>query len=113
MVSPPNNPIFKDCIEDIVHTCKLKLYKAGALDVTGPGCLIKFIKKHKREKYVDSLLFYNSTRNPFMFLINQNVIIYYKNVVIIESYSEYRSEQKLFEKIPHYSKLWLTRNIYN
>jgi hypothetical protein len=113
MVSPPNNPIFKACIEDIVHNCSLKLYKTGALDITGPGCLIKFIKVHKEEKYVDSLLFYNSTRNIIEFLRTQNVIIYYKNIAIIESYNEYRSEQKLFQKSPHYSELWLKRDIYN
>jgi len=113
MVSPPNNPIFKGSIEDIVNNCKLRLYKTGPLDITGPGCLIKIIKKHREETYVDSLLFYNSTRNPIEFLITQNVVIYYKTTAIIESYSEYRNEQKIFQKSSHYSDLWLRRDIYN
>lgn len=113
MVSPPNNPIFKDCIESIVNSCKFKLYKVGKLEVTGPGCLMKFVKKHRGENYVNKLQAYHSTTSIYYYLKYRDDTIIYNNKVIIQSYSEYRSEQKLFQKSAHYSQLWLNRNIYN
>jgi len=113
MVSPPNNPIFKDCIEDIIDSCRLRLYKTSSLDITGPGCLMKNIKANKGDAYINSLLFYNSMRGLIEHLKTHNLTICYKNTVIIESYSEYRSEQKIFQKTKHYANLWLMRDIYN
>ena len=113
MVSPPNNPIFKGCIDDIVRSCKFKLYKFGKLDITGPGCLLKFVKKYRGNKYVNKLSFYNTTTSIYDYLRYNDVIIVYKNTVILQSYNEYRSEQKLFQKTTHYAKLWWRRDIYN
>jgi len=107
MVSPPNNKIFKDCIEDIVNSCKFKLYKSTPLDITGPGCLIEIIQKNKDEKYIYSVKFYKGL------ISYPSEKIWYNNLVLFEAYLDYRSEQKLFQKMPHYSQLWFTRNVYN
>jgi mannosyltransferase OCH1-like enzyme len=113
MVSPPNNPIFKECIEDIVSSCKRKVYKFGKLDLTGPGCLMKFVKKHKGDKYINTLSFHNSTTSIYQYLRYKDVIVVYNNKAILRSYAEYRSEQKIFQKTAHYSHLWLSHNVYN
>jgi len=113
MISPPNNPIFKDCIEDIVRSCKLKLYKSGPLDITGPGLLLKYIKRHKDDKVLYDTPFYTSSRNIFNIIKYHVYTIYYNNKPILEGYIEYRNEQQIFQKTEHYSKLWLKRDIYN
>jgi mannosyltransferase OCH1-like enzyme len=113
MVSPPNNPIFKDSIEDIVRSCKLKLYKFGKLDLTGPGCLMKFVKKYKGTNYINKLPFHNSTTSIYQYLRYKDVTVVYNNRAIVRSYAEYRSEQKIFQNNPHYSQLWLSHDVYN
>jgi mannosyltransferase OCH1-like enzyme len=113
MVSPPNNPIFKETIEDIVRSSRLKLYKTGYLDITGPGCLLRVIEKNRGYTYIYSVNFYYSYKNIYDFIKSKVIAIYYNNTLIFESYPEYRYEQNLFEKTPHYSKLWLARDVYN
>jgi len=113
IVSPPNNPIFKGCIDEIIHNCKLKLYKTGPLDITGPGCLFKNINKYKDNKYIYTVPFYTSTNAIYNIVLYHSYTINYNNTRIIESYPEYRREQKLFQKLPHYLELWQNHNVYN
>jgi mannosyltransferase OCH1-like enzyme len=109
MVSPPNNPIFKHCIDDIVNSCKLKLYKNGVLDITGPCLLGQMIKQHISLDHIHTLPFKMIWfRNP----PTNDVEIQYNGDVIIKSYKEYRAEQKSFQKTTHYSQMWMNREVY-
>lgn len=105
MVSPPNNPIFKKCIDDVVNSCKNKLYKRNPLDITGP-CLLA-------EIYIKE---YSDTINSFKFDLKESPsghIIRYNNKEILKIYKDYRKDQGYFQKTYHYGTLWLTGNVYN
>jgi hypothetical protein len=41
----------------------------------------------------------------------ENII--YKNIRILETYNSYRVKQKNDFNIPHHTKLWLNKQIYN
>ena len=114
MVSPPNNPIFKASIDEIVYSSKHKLYRANSLDITGPCHLNRIIENHDPSINIKKLPIYHNYNSilPFwLFPMQPN--IYYKNKIILKGYAEYRREQTLFSKTEHYSTLWNKRNIYN
>jgi len=104
MISIPNNPVFKYCIDDIVNSCKFKLYKNDPLDITGPGLLAYIVMKYYPDKY-----------NVFVKFIHSNNSIKFinSNSTILSEYSEYRNDQKKFQKTKRYSELWLSGNVYN
>ena len=109
MVAPPNNQIFKYCIDDIVNSCKLKLYKSGVLDITGPCLLGEIIEKHISLEHIETLPFKMIWfRNP----PTNDVEIQYNGDPIIRSYKEYRAEQKSFQKTKHYADMWMSRDVY-
>ena len=109
MAAPPNNPIFKFCIDDIVNSCKMKLYKNGVLDITGPCLLGQMIKEHISLEHIERLPFKMIWfRNP----PTNDVEIQYNGDVIIKSYKEYREEQKSFQKTRHYGEMWMSRDVY-
>lgn len=112
IVSPPKNSIFRACIDDIVNSCKFKLYKAGTLDVTGPCLLGRIIMinmktQDEKKRYVDSLDFYHKNVN------NKDLEIWYKDQKLFMGYPEYRDDQKIFQKTEHYSIMWNKKDIYN
>jgi mannosyltransferase OCH1-like enzyme len=114
MVSPPNNLIFKYCIDDIVNSCRLKLYFITAVDITGPRLLKKILEKHAEPGYEKRIKFQFSRDS----IINKSVKdrnerILYNNIEIFAGYSEYRAEQKLFQNGEHYDSLWQKRDVYN
>jgi mannosyltransferase OCH1-like enzyme len=104
MISIPNNIIFIHCINDIVNSCKFKLYKNSPLSVTGPGLLGYIIMKYEPDKYNEYVKFIHED-GGIIKVINDDIII-------LGEYSEYRYDQKLYPKKKHYHKLWLTKNIY-
>jgi mannosyltransferase OCH1-like enzyme len=111
IMSSPKNPIFRACIDDIVNSCKFKLYKSGTLDVTGPCLLGRVIlanmKSLKEKKdYIDSLDFYHKFEN-------QNLEIWYKDQKLFIAYPAYRNDQNNFQKSEHYSIMWEKKDIYN
>jgi len=112
MVSPPDNSIFKHCIDDIVNSCKLKLYYITAVDITGPRLLKKILEKHAEPGYEKTCRFHFS-RNTFYQIFGRNEKIFYENKEILVSYKEYRAEQKMFQKGEHYDALWEKRDVYN
>jgi mannosyltransferase OCH1-like enzyme len=111
IVSPPNNPTFRGCIDTIVNNCKLKLYKASPLDVTGPCLLANVLmanmkSQNEKKKYTDSLDFYHKVDN-------KNLEIWYKDQKLFIGYYEYREDQKKFQKSEYYSVMWEKKDIYN
>jgi mannosyltransferase OCH1-like enzyme len=103
MVSPPNNKIFKYCIDNIVESCKFKLYRSGTLDITGPCLLGRIILKHNPDKYDNYIK--NYTWN------GENILN--DNIPIFSQYVNYRKNQLMFQKAKHYDELWRERSVYN
>jgi hypothetical protein len=111
MVSPPNNKVFKKCIDEIVESCKLKLYRSNSLDITGPCQLSRMMDSSID---INTLPTYHGyDLNVIFSLFTPQGVVYYKGKRILVSYPEYRDEQKLFQKSAHYSKLWDTKDVYN
>jgi len=111
LVSPPNNEIFKDCIDDIVKSCKKRLYRRNVLDITGPCMLGRILGKKYSEDYGDTVRFEYSN-------INGNFWDYYpgisyKGEVILKHYNTYRKEQNTTQKGDHYNYLYSIGNVYN
>ena len=102
MISPPNNIIFKYCIDDIVNSCKFKLYKNNSLDITGPCLLGRMFLNYFPDKYD------KYTKN---FEWNGNNIVD-GDTILFTPYPEYRDDQKKSQKNKHYSELWNEKNVF-
>jgi mannosyltransferase OCH1-like enzyme len=107
MASTPNNIIFKYCIDDIVASCKFKLYKNNPLDITGPGLLGSILIDKLPEKYNDYVKLSLNGEFGHALIVDNN------NSIIFTEYKEYRNDQKLFQKKKHYHDLWHEKNVYN
>jgi len=104
MISPPNNSIFKLCIDDIVNSCKMRLYKKSDLDITGP-CLLGSIVNKYSPNY--------ESRFRYDELADRQCVIYYNEEKFLLGYPEYRAEQAKFQKSAHYGPVWVNRDVYN
>ena len=107
IIAKPKNPLFLDCIQHIVHNVNTRHYGKNSLAPTGPGLLgaLYFKNIHTNIKKIhDFDLYFN--------LVNENDSIIYKNQVILQSYPEYRTEQRNNQNKYHYGILWNNRNIY-
>lgn len=112
MVSPPNHPIFINCINEIVANTKMKIYGTCSLDITGPCLLSKMMINY--DKYVnDKDKIYKNLKWNFSQFGSYFQTIWYNNERAFVIYSKYRIEQKTFQKTDHYGKLWDEENIYN
>jgi mannosyltransferase OCH1-like enzyme len=108
IISKPGNPIFLDCIKNIVRNTQTNYYGFNTSCPTGPVLLGK-------------LYFGNIEDNMHMFdnmdlafnRINGTDIVIYKNQIILQSYPEYRKEQRVTQKQKYYVLLWYDRAIYN
>jgi mannosyltransferase OCH1-like enzyme len=103
MVSPPNNIIFKHCIDTIVENCNARLYRRNPLDVTGPCLIGSIILKYFPDNYNDFVKNY--------YLNGDNIMK--DDTIIFSQYVSYRNDQKKSDKVQHYSYAWTIRNIYN
>lgn len=104
MISIPNNTIFKHCINNIINSCKLKLYKKSPLAVTGPELLGYIVMKYEPDKYNEYVKFIHED-GGIIKIINSDIII-------LSEYPEYRYDLKLYKKKKHYHQLWNDKNIY-
>jgi len=109
MISPPNNSVFKECIAEIVDSCKMKLYKTNVLDVTGP-CLLG-----RKLKDVNSYIWNNTKYTYGRDELDGIIVDYimYNDRRIMQSYVEYRIEQRLYQKTEKYGDMWHSKNIYD
>jgi mannosyltransferase OCH1-like enzyme len=114
MVSPPNNIIFKKCIDDIINSCKHKLYKKGCLDITGPTLLGEiYIKEYSIDAFNNLKFTIASDLYLFFYFMTNNHYITYNDKIIVRAYEEYRKEQKKSLKSKHYTQLWNEKDVYN
>jgi mannosyltransferase OCH1-like enzyme len=102
MISPPNNIIFKKCIDDIVNSCKFKLYHRNPLDVTGPCLLGRIILQHDPDN------FNNYVKN---FRLDGDNIVN-GDTIIFKQYANYRNDQDKFQKTKRYPQYWWDKNMY-
>jgi mannosyltransferase OCH1-like enzyme len=102
MGSAPRNEVFKHCINDIIFSCKFKLYQRSMLDITGPGLLGRMVMKHYPELYDSYIKDFrldgdNIMKGPF---------------VVFAQYPEYRADQRQFQSTPHYGGLYFARQVF-
>jgi len=98
----PYNNILLKCIHSIVNNVKNNYYildDSDDLMITGPFLMNKFLTKKEIDNLELNIGFNNNN-------------IYYNNVSIVESYKEYRLEQKQDGTL-HYNKLYKLIDIYN
>ena len=108
LVSVPGNPIFMDCINQIVKNVKTGYYGFNALYPTGPGLLGEKYFKNDYENKINKFKYFNSINGTY---------IMDKKKKILSQYPEYRDEQKEYgEKnkngVKYYSVLWSENGIY-
>lgn len=100
MAAEAGNPVFRRCIDEIVKNVSEKNYSVGSsLGITGPGLIGKLL---------------NEVSPNYTFEIsNENHVIYDKDgSVLVTEYSDYRREQKQFQKTRHYYDLYKSRDVY-
>jgi mannosyltransferase OCH1-like enzyme len=97
MISKPKNPIFLNCINDIIKNVNSGNMGINSLHPTGPGLIGNYFKN----------------TDEFLLQFSKDAWhIQYKNESILSMYENYRSEQVQYQKTPHYSTLWLKNLIY-
>lgn len=108
LVSVRENPIFMDCINQIVKNVKSGFYGFNALYPTGPGLLGEKYFKGNYYNKINKFKYFNSINGTYMMD---------KKRKILSQYPEYRAEQKEYgeknkngEK--YYSVLWSENGIY-
>lgn len=104
MIAPPNLPIFKMCISDIIKNVKANDYTQDTLSITGPCLLGKLF----------TIVYPNYKFNLFLDGIGGGTyaIVDAKGTPIVPFYKEYRMEQKHFQKGGHYVDAWNSRDVY-
>jgi len=101
MASVPKNPIFKYCIDDIVNSCRNRLYKRNFLDITGPCILGAAVKHHMSIDYIKGLPLHFNGDN-----------IMKGNTIVCRRYEKYGDEQKKHQKTQYYRNMYNKRNVY-
>lgn len=110
MVSKPRNLFLFECIKTIVQNVNDKYYGVNSLFPTGPGLLGNI---YFASCLLNEIGFMNKM-NEFecVFHCNlKNIII--NNTAILETYPEYRTEQKECYPNNYYYDLWNKKDIYN
>jgi hypothetical protein len=110
MISPPDNPIFKTCIDRIVACCKERCYTESYLGVTGPCLLGSVIAEglpSGREEY--------KKNHPVRLVptASGHASIQSNGTTIVNEYDGYRDELGATQKTGHYAQLWRNKDIYN
>ena len=107
LISPPKNEIFRLCINNIVESCKNKLYRDNSLDITGPCLLGRILQGQNGSKYISSLPF---THSVSLFMDRS---ITYKGTIILKEYDAYRLEHVQSRIGKHYSDMYINGDVYN
>jgi hypothetical protein len=97
IVAEPQNPIFRQCIDGIIHNIKTNYKGPNPLHPTGPGLLGKHVPKDSNK----DLSF------------KDDLCIYWRDRPILKTcYKEYREEQKQYQRTAYYGDLWHKGTIY-
>ena len=107
IIAKPGNSLFMDAIQNIVRNAQIGYYGFNSLYPTGPGLLgeLYFGNINDNASMLDNFdLVFN--------MIDGEDVIIYKNKIILQSYPEYRMEQRKTQQNKHYTQLWQQRSIY-
>jgi len=97
IISKSKNPIFLNCINDIIKNVNSCNKGLNSLYPTGPGLIGSYFKN----------------TDEFLLQFSKNGWhIQYKDVNILSMYENYRSEQLQYQNTPHYVTLWSQNLIY-
>jgi hypothetical protein len=103
MSSPPGNPMFKACIDEIVENCRNRDYKSNDLDITACCLLGRMMDKYEGKEFIPSLPFKHQVFRKF----------HYNDDLIFSEYDGYREDQAANQITERYGKLWKERNVFN
>jgi len=103
MSSPPGNPMFKACIDEIVENCRNRDYKSNDLDVTACCLLGRMMDRYEGKEFTPALPFKHTKLRKF----------FYNEQLMFSEYEGYREDQAANQITERYGKLWKERNIFN
>jgi mannosyltransferase OCH1-like enzyme len=103
LIVKPGSPIMKECIRRIVEAAAARDYKKSELDVTGP-CLVGDVLTEAGHDVQAERCVCSEADHRFVFHCDGQEVS--------KSYKEYRADQKLLQKVPHYKELYRKRDIY-
>lgn len=106
IITEPKNPIFLDCIKQIIYNIENDIYGDNSLFPTGPCLLGSITKKYNN---IFKLKMHKSFNNSDNYVITD---YYNEDDILLIPYFQYRNEQKILQNNIHYSKLWDNKNIY-
>ena len=110
LVAKPKNEFLLICINKISENVKNKNYSYSRFYPTGPGLLgeeyIKMLRENKSTMEMEAEL-------DKLDLCFDNDQIIFNNVIILNYYKEYRTEQKQFSKTATYEEIYNLKQIYN
>jgi mannosyltransferase OCH1-like enzyme len=125
IITDAKNPIFLDCINQIIYNINNNIYGDNSLFPTGPCLLGDITSKYNIDFKLKMYKLFNTDdnitvkNNYKLFDKSENnegeqyyISDYNDKEALIIVYPEYRSEQKILQNNPHYSKLWDNKNIY-
>lgn len=104
MASRPGNPVFKECIEEIVQTCNNKYYWSHAIDMT-VCTLARKLEKYEGGDFLRYL--------PFTHAVLPSKVFYYKDKIFFTQYEGYINDQKRNQKTNHYSTMWSEGRVFD
>ena len=107
IITVPKNEIMLKCINQIVKNVNNNYYGINPLYPTGPG-LLGNMYYNKQIKNLQLYFIRNDIANK-EYIVLDNI---FDDIIILESYNEYRKEQKEFQKTEHYHILWESKRIY-
>ena len=100
LITPPNRPVYKRLITQIINNINNNFYGLTPLDPTGPRLFYQILKEFKEENKIQL-----KSSNDF----KGDIQVRGGDTVIFKSYLEYHSERKEIhteDETKHYSELW-------
>jgi mannosyltransferase OCH1-like enzyme len=95
IATPPKNPVFKACIDEIVESYKKRDLKQNVLDITGP-CLLG--------RKLEHLNIFNTTK--FTLKDNPKLTIYYGHTLFMKAYDTYKEDRANNQNTKHYGEIY-------
>ncbi len=110
IASPPGNPLFRYCIDDILESYRGHLYRNGALDITGPELFGRVLLLARGKPYVES--------QPFQFIkflghtgqITYGVL--YNGNLVLQFTEDSSNEQKRHQRTEHYNVAFENKRVW-
>jgi len=103
MSSPPGNPMFKACIDEVVENCKNRDYRSNDLDVTACCLLGRMMDMYEGKEFTPSLPFRHKELRKF----------HYNDELMFIEYDGYREDQTAHQTTGRYGQMWKDKNVFD